>query len=159
LRNRRGDIAALAEHLLARFSPRGQTVRFTPAALARLEAHPWPGNVRELRNVVHRALLLRRGTLIDDADLSFDPDPSPRVRHGNGVTGHYVPGHKLEELLELAERQIVESALRQFNNNRERVARELGVARSTLFKRLKDWGMTRHDEPEQVPETAEPPVP
>ncbi|MGZ6098052.1 MAG: helix-turn-helix domain-containing protein [Myxococcaceae bacterium] len=54
---------------------------------------------------------------------------------------------------------MVESALRQFNNNRERVARELGVARSTLFKRLKDWGMTRHDEPEQVPETAEPPVP
>ncbi len=159
LRNRRGDIAALAEHLLARFSPRGQTMRFTPAALARLEGHPWPGNVRELRNVVHRALLLRRGTLIDEADLSFDPDPSPRVRDGNGAAGQYVPGRKLEELLELAERQIVESALRQFNNNRERVARELGVARSTLFKRLKDWGMTRHDEPEQAPETAEPPVP
>ena len=139
--------------------PRGQTVRFTPAALARLEAHPWPGNVRELRNVVHRALLLRRGTLIDEADLSFDPDPSPRVRDGNGAAGQYVPGRKLEDLLELAERQIVESALRQFNNNRERVARELGVARSTLFKRLKDWGMTRHDEPEQAPEAADPPAP
>ena len=49
---------------------------------------------------------------------------------------------------------IVESALRQFNNNRERVARELGVARSTLFKRLKDWGMTRQDDSEQPQEQA-----
>ena len=154
LRNRRGDIPALAQHLLAQFSPRGQTVRFTPAALARLEAHPWPGNVRELRNVVHRALLLRRGTAIDEADLSFDPDPSPRLREGHALAGQYIPGRKLEEMLELAERQIVESALRQFNNNRERVARELGVARSTLFKRLKDWGMTRQDEQDPAQDSA-----
>ena len=152
LRNRRGDIPALAEFLLSQFSPRGQTVRLTPAALARLETHPWPGNVRELRNVVHRALLLRRGTSIDEADLTFDPDPSPRLRDGSA--GQYVPGRRLEEMLELAERQIVETALRQFNNNRERVARELGVARSTLFKRLKDWGMTRHDEPESTQDGA-----
>jgi DNA-binding NtrC family response regulator/pSer/pThr/pTyr-binding forkhead associated (FHA) protein len=153
LRNHRGDISALAEHLLAQFSPRGQVVRFTPNALARLEAHPWPGNVRELRNVVHRALLLRRGTSIDESDLSFDPDPSPRLRDGASV-GQYVPGRRLEEMLEVAERQIVESALRQFNNNRERVARELGVARSTLFKRLKDWGMTRQDEQEQASDSS-----
>jgi two-component system, NtrC family, response regulator HydG len=147
LRNRRADIPALADHLLSQFSPRGQVVRMTPAALARLETHHWPGNVRELRNVIHRALLLRRGAAIDEADLTFDPDPSPR-KGANGLAGQYIPGRKLEELLELAERQIVESALRQFNNNRERVARELGVARSTLFKRLKDWGMTRQDEHE-----------
>jgi DNA-binding NtrC family response regulator len=153
LRNRRGDIPALAEHLLAQFSPRGQTIRFTPAAIARLENHPWPGNVRELRNVVHRALLLRRGPAVDEADLTFDPDPSPRPRNGS-VVGLYIPGRKLEDLLELAEREIVESALRQFNNNRERVARELGVARSTLFKRLKDWGMTRQDESEQAQDQA-----
>ena len=153
LRNRRADIPALAEDLLAKFSPRGQVVRMTPAALARLEAHHWPGNIRELRNVIHRALLLRRGAAIDEADLTFDPDPSPR-RNGTALAGQYIPGRKLEELLELAERQIVESALRQFNNNRERVARELGVARSTLFKRLKDWGMTRQDEHEQAQDQA-----
>jgi DNA-binding NtrC family response regulator len=110
--------------------------------------------VRELRNVIHRALLLRRGTAIDEADLSFDPDPSPRQREGSALAGQYIPGRKLEELLELAERQIVESALRQFSNNRERVAKELGVARSTLFKRLKDWGMTRQDENEQAQDQA-----
>src|SRR5215475_294026 len=68
LRNRRADIPALADHLLTQFSPRGQVVRMTPAALARLETHGWPGNVRELRNVVHRALLLRRGAAIDEGD-------------------------------------------------------------------------------------------
>src|SRR5262249_48290986 len=125
LRNRRADIPALAEDLLSRFSPRGQVVRLTPAALARLEAHPRPAHLRGLRNVIHRALLRRRGAAIDEADLTFDPDSSPR-RNGTSLAGQYVPGRKLEELLELAERQIVESALRQFNNNRERVARELG---------------------------------
>ena len=56
------------------------------------------------------------------------------------------PGMTLEQMLDKLERQIVENALRRCNNNRERVARELGVARSTLFKRLKDWGLTRQGE-------------
>ena len=51
----------------------------------------------------------------------------------------------MEQRLRKREREIVESALRHFDNNHERVARELGVARSTLFKRLKDWGLTKHD--------------
>jgi DNA-binding NtrC family response regulator len=55
-------------------------------------------------------------------------------------------------MLRQREREIVESALRRFDNNRERVARELGVARSTLFKRLKDWGLTKQQwEPEPPP--------
>jgi DNA-binding NtrC family response regulator len=54
-------------------------------------------------------------------------------------------------MLRQREREIVESALRRFDNNRERVARELGVARSTLFKRLKDWGLTKHWPPETPP--------
>jgi DNA-binding NtrC family response regulator len=147
LRSRRGDVAALAEHFVKVFSPRGQTVRITPEALERLTQHGWPGNIRELRNVVHRALLLRKGQMIDIADLSFDPDPSARA--GEPV-GEFIPGMTLEQMLQRLEREIVESALRRFNNNRERVARELGVARSTLFKRLKDWGLTKHEEPEVV---------
>src|SRR5688500_11925247 len=59
LRSRRGDVGMLAEHFLEAFSPRGQTVRLSTAAVERLQLHAWPGNVRELRNVVHRALLLR----------------------------------------------------------------------------------------------------
>ncbi|MCY1034181.1 sigma 54-interacting transcriptional regulator [Corallococcus sp. BB11-1] len=145
LRNRRGDVLGLAEHFVRAFAPRGQTVRFTQPALERLQQHAWPGNVRELRNVVHRALLLRKGPSIDAGDLSFDQE----VNRETGVTvPELPPGMTLEQMLEKLERQIIETALRRFNNNRERVARELGLARSTLFKRLKDWGMTKQDEQE-----------
>jgi DNA-binding NtrC family response regulator/pSer/pThr/pTyr-binding forkhead associated (FHA) protein len=145
LRSRRGDIAALAEHFVQLFTPRGQTVRMTPSAVERLKTHRWPGNVRELRNVIHRALLLRKGPMIDAGDLSFDQELRP------DAAGHVteVPtGMTLEQIMERLERQVVESALKRLNNNRERVAKELGVARSTLFKRLKDWGLTRQDEME-----------
>src|SRR5215217_525998 len=71
LRSRRADVLTLAEHFVKTFSPKGQSVRLTPAALERLQGHGWPGNVRELRNVVHRALLLRKGPIIDASDLSF----------------------------------------------------------------------------------------
>jgi two-component system, NtrC family, response regulator HydG len=147
LRGRRGDVPMLAEHFLKLFSPRGQSVKVAPEALERLKQHPWPGNIRELRNVVHRALLLRRGQTIDVADLSFDAATSGA---SSLHAGEFIPGQTLEQMLHRLEREIVESALRRFNNNRERVARELGVARSTLFKRLKEWGLTRHDAPEPV---------
>ena len=145
LRNRRGDIVALAEHFVRQFAPRGQTVRMTPGALDRLQTHAWPGNIRELRNAVHRALLLRKGPNIDAPDLTFDTEVNPEV--GVAVPD-LAPGMTLEQMLLKLERQIVETALRKYSNNRERVAKELGVARSTLFKRLKDWGLTRQDESE-----------
>jgi two-component system, NtrC family, response regulator HydG len=144
LRRRPGDVPALAEHLVKEFSPHGQPVSITPAALGRLSRHSWPGNIRELRNVVHRALLLRKGQTIDVGELLFDTE---LVRPGLPA-GEFIPGLTLDQMLRQREREIVESALRHFDNNRERVARELGVARSTLFKRLKDWGLTKHDEPD-----------
>lgn len=145
LRNRRSDILALAEHFVKMFAPRNQLVKFTARAMERLQAHHWPGNIRELKNVVHRALLLRKGPMIDVGDLSFDSE----VNKDAGVDVPDVPaGMTLEQMLLKVERQIIENALRRFQNNRERVARELGVARSTLFKRLKEWGLTRQDEME-----------
>ena len=143
LRNRRGDLQAIAEHFVRAFSPRGQSVRLLPAAVERLINHHWPGNVRELRNVIHRALLLRKGPMIDGNDLTFDQELNPDT----GIPVQDLPpGMTLEQMLEKLERQIIENALRRFNNNRERVAKELGVARSTLFKRLKQWGLTRGDD-------------
>ncbi len=143
LRNRRGDVLAIAEAFVTRFAPEGQAVRLTPAAVERLKMHAWPGNIRELRNVVHRALLLRKGPMIDAADLSFDTEVNADV--GVSVPS-FTPGLTLEQMMDKLERQIVENALKQFDNNKERVARELGVARSTFFKKLKDWGLTQKDE-------------
>jgi DNA-binding NtrC family response regulator len=142
LRSRQADVVTLADHFVRKFSPRGQQIRFTPEALERLQRHSWHGNIRELKNVVHRALLLRKGPVIDANDLSFDEEIHPEV----GIAVPDMPPNlSLEEMLAKLERQIVENALRRCKNNRERVAKELKVARSTLFKRLKDWGMTRQD--------------
>jgi two-component system response regulator HydG len=143
LRNRKSDVLSLAEHFLARFAPRGQTVKLTPAAVERLKSHAWPGNIRELRNVVHRALLLRRGPMIDAPDITFDQEVN---KDANVAVPDVAPGVTLEQMLEKVERQIVEAALRKYEGNKERVAKELGVARSTLFKRLKDWGLTQSNE-------------
>jgi two-component system response regulator HydG len=148
LRRRRGDVPALAVHLLREFSPRGQSVNITSEALGHLAQHSWPGNLRELRNVLQRALLLRNGPTIDVGELRLDPEPGGDSRM---PVGEFIPGMTLDQMLRQREREIVVGALRHFDNNRERVARELGVARSTLFKRLKDWGLTRHDDPEQDP--------
>ncbi len=104
LLNRRADIRLLAEHFVRLHAPHGQLVKFTPAALTKLQRHLWPGNVRELRNVVHRALLACKGPNLDASVLLLEE------------RSHRAP-------LEL-----------------------LGLARSSLFKRLKDWGLSQGEE-------------
>jgi DNA-binding NtrC family response regulator len=143
LRARPGDLKLLAEHFLKMHAPRGQRVLLTPQAMQKLEAHPWPGNVRELRNVIFRALLLRKGPNIDAGDLSFDSRPeAPR---GMGAAElECVPGMSLADQLSRAERLIIESAIKRYGS-RERTARELDIGRSTLFKRLKEWGLSADD--------------
>ncbi len=148
LRSRRGDLAALAEHFVHSGNPRGQPLSIAPEALDRLRQHGWPGNIRELQHVIRRALLLRTGPRIEVGDLLLGIE---RCAENLPAPAEFVPGLTLEQMLRQREREIVESALRRFDNNRERVARELGVARSTLFKRLKDWGLTGHGVPEPPP--------
>ncbi len=143
LRSRMSDLATLADHFLKQFSPKGQPVRLTPAAMQKLEGHSWPGNIRELRNVVHRALLLRKGAMIDSTDITFDVQSK---EDRDIAIPEFAPGTTLAQMLESVERRIVELYLQRFKDNRERVAKELGVARSTLFKRLKDWGLTGNQE-------------
>jgi hypothetical protein len=87
-------------------------------------------------------LLMRDGPTLDVAEVQLAAEPSDEPELSSG---QFIPGLTLEQMLRQREREIVESALRHFDNNRERVARELGVARSTLFKRLKDWGLTKND--------------
>jgi len=88
LRERREDIRLLAEHLVRCFEPLEVEVKFTPAALKKLNEHSWPGNVRELRNVVQRALLLREGPLLDTNVLTFEPPP----RQGPGAPARAAQG-------------------------------------------------------------------
>jgi DNA-binding NtrC family response regulator len=129
LRERQGDILTMAEHFLA-CSARGDKVpELSDDARRALLAHPWPGNVRELRNVLERsALLLCQDRAITAADLRFDP-AAPGPAKTEVVT------------LETLERQHIEQALTMSRGRVEEAARHLGLARSTLYQKVKQYGL------------------
>jgi DNA-binding NtrC family response regulator len=113
------------------------------AQSARLEQHPWPGNIRELRNVVCRALLVRQGPKLDASDILFDGVPHRAPEEPGGPPLELPPGVTLEQMMQRVERQLIESTLRRCHYNKDRAARQLGLACSSLFKRLKEWGLGR----------------
>jgi two-component system, NtrC family, response regulator HydG len=154
LRSRKSDVPLLAAHFMKVFTPKGQTVTLAQDALAKLVAHHWPGNVRELRNVLHRALLMRRGHAVEAGDITFQANTSqalPPMEAKSApmaapIAGQiYVPGRTLEDHLQALEKEIILQALKHHGQSKEKVGRELGVGRSTIFKRLKDWGITSAD--------------
>jgi DNA-binding NtrC family response regulator len=140
LRRRKGDVRALAESFLARAAPRGLALRWTDEALGKLEGYDWPGNVRQLKNVVQRALLFRgEGLGVAAGAVTFE---DTRVAPGN--TGDddtmYVRGLTLEEI----EREAIRLSLRRNRGKRAAVVKELRIAKSTVMKRIGQWGL--HDE-------------
>jgi DNA-binding NtrC family response regulator len=126
LRSRREDIEPLARHFLHALVAEMAHPETTldTSALDALRGYAWPGNVRELRNVIERALLLTDGAVISAADLRFDYDS-----HG---------GDAADTIAE-AERIHVQRVVREENGDIDRAALRLGVARSTLYQKLKKY--------------------
>jgi DNA-binding NtrC family response regulator len=136
LRARPQDILPLAEHFLP------QRNALAADARAALLAHPWPGNVRELRHVVQLAALLSDSPVIRAGALHFEGRPaaewSPAVAEQAELSGSIeLRGRTLEELEELA----IRAALARNRGNRHAVAEELGIARSTLLRKLDLLGL------------------
>jgi DNA-binding NtrC family response regulator len=134
LRERREDIAPLAEHFLQQHSERYRRGRmwFTEQALAALRAHSWPGNVRELDHVVERAVLMSSTDTVSAMDLALQTTPSAAQLSA-----------RLEEMsLEDAERLLITKALARFNGNANRAAEALGLSRSALYRRLQKYGLS-----------------
>ena len=146
LRKRRGDIKALAEHFVRVHAPRGQEVKLTPAALLKLQQHTWPGNIRELGGVVRRAMMMREGLKIEPSAIEFEQEPERATEDPGKLMLKLVDeGMTLDEARERIERQIVESTLRRNDYHKERTAKALGIGRTALFKRLKQWGYSQGD--------------
>jgi len=146
LRERRGDIRLLAEYFVRVHTPPECEVKLTPAALAKLQEHPWPGNVRELRNVVYRALLLRQGPTLDAGALTFEPTPESQVDSMQGLPLELPDGVTLEQMMDRVERRYVENMLRRCNHQKDKAAKRLGLGRTSLFERLKKWGLGQQPE-------------
>jgi DNA-binding NtrC family response regulator len=136
LRDRREDIPALTEHFLTRSADRlGREVRLSPEALERLLRYPWPGNVRELENAIERAVILARGDAVEPEDLP------PHVAAGL----HLGPSPTLPKQISLAdaERDHILLTLERFGRNASAAAEALGIGRTTLWRKLKEYGIDR----------------
>jgi DNA-binding NtrC family response regulator len=129
LRERREDIAALAQHFLRRYSTRYRKplVGFEPEALIALQAHPWPGNVRELDHTIERAALLATGAQVRAVDLGLRPA-------GPAATLESMP-------LDEVERVLIRKALERHGGNVSQAAKTLGLSRSALYRRLHHYGL------------------
>ena len=130
LRERRGDVAALAARLVARAARKAgrEAPALDPDALRAMEAYTWPGNVRELSNVLERAVLLAPGPRLAARDLRLGPGPAAPPR--------------LEEMsLEDAERALLRAALRRHGGRVLEAAQALGLTRSAMYRRLEKLGV------------------
>jgi two-component system response regulator HydG len=123
-------VAAVLDELHPQLGEAPEAV--SEAALERLLKYAWPGNIRELRNVLERAMIMGRGA------LEILPMHLPsEVRDASGASvEHYTP-RSLEEV----ERVHMERTLRAHEGNRTRAARELGISRATLIKKIKDYNL------------------
>ena len=143
LRERPGDITLLAEHFVARFAARhGRPIRgLQPQALQQLRAHAWPGNVRELENTLERAVLLAQGEELGPGDL-WPADQRPPGTEDRGVPRlEDLPLGPLREVLEVPERWLVERALTVADGSRKEAALILGINRTTLFNKMRKYGL------------------
>ena len=135
LRQRRDDILPLARHLLEREpgAPHG----LTDAVRARLLAYPWPGNVRELQNAVRHGAALASGPVVDVEDLPEELWAPGGVGACDGLdAGHPAP-EQLRTLAEV-ERAHILRVLDACGGSRTEAARTLGIARNTLWRKLRD---------------------
>jgi len=140
LRERRVDIPPLVRHFVQKIAREShRDVRgVSPGALDVLTRYDWPGNVRELENVIHRAVVLASGPVIQLQDVPLDvamPDSS-RVAEEAGATS-------LRDACDQFERQYVLRVLERVHWNVSRAARLLGVHRNTVLAKLSVWGVRR----------------
>ena len=135
LRERPEDIPELCRHFVRKFRP-AHEIRLPNDEIARLAEYHWPGNVRELRNIIERAIILRK---------NFNIDPSRLLREPAVAATSYTPssldGERLVTLKEL-EKNYIKYALKKDSGNHTRMARDLGISRSTLIRKLKTYRLS-----------------
>jgi len=140
LRERGQDIELLCTHFVASWNQRSarRVSRVAEGALRALRSYAWPGNVRELQNAIEYAFVMGSGSVITEADLPPEVrgDPAPVLSHesaqpkaGGGASSIHPEADKLLR------------AIDQAGGNRERAAQHLGISRTTLWRKLRRYGV------------------
>jgi len=136
LRERREDIPLLVRHFIERFAVElGRNVQdVTDEALRVLVDHDWPGNVRELQNAVERAMITCKDRVVDEENLGFMTQNTQPTR--DWVAPTHLP-------LQEVERRVIEATLRERQGNVRATAKLLGINRSTLYEKIKQYDISR----------------
>jgi len=139
LRARPEDIPILSHYFLERYCKAyGKNLTsFALGAMERLTEYPWPGNARELRNVVQRAVIVGSGVQVEAQDIML---PAPHDRRCMPTP----PGSSMQSLKGL-EKQHIEKVLEQTNWQKAKAARILGINRTTLWHKIKEYGLAKAD--------------
>jgi len=136
LRQRREDIPLLAGHIVARLADemKKPVEQLADGALQTLLEYDWPGNVRELENTLERAMVGCRGDVLTEDDVAFVRSFARRDREWEPPA---------EASLAEIERKSIEAALRRTAGNVRQASRQLGIDRSTLYDKMKRFGLSR----------------
>jgi transcriptional regulator of acetoin/glycerol metabolism len=143
LRDRGDDVVALAQHFAAKAASKMERPlpRFDVEVLRIFRLYPWPGNVRELRNVVENMVLLGSSDQLGRADVPIEV----RQQADQAAAALTVeqPSPPPSPNLKLSERAAIEAALTEARGNLTDAAKRLGIARSTLYRKLDEYGIGR----------------
>jgi DNA-binding NtrC family response regulator len=150
LRERREDISALADHFINRFciELNKKEKRLSRESLTLMEKYNWPGNVRELENTIERAIILCEGKTITPDQLAIRLPSSAEIRLREGAGLKEVAALAQAE----AEKSLIKRVLTQTNGNKKKSAEILKIDYTTLFEKLKKYGIrTKKELTEETP--------
>ena len=138
LRERRDDIRLLADHVLHQISMAKDTpYSLSPEAMKALTKYDWPGNVRELENCLERATAMSAGSVVGVPDL---PAQVQAAGQPAGITGSAADRGVIVPLAEI-EKQAILLTLERLNGDKLMTARLLGIGKTTLYRKLKEYGI------------------
>jgi two-component system response regulator HydG len=149
LRNRREDIAALAVHFLERMEKESGVVRsFSDSTLRVMSEYDWPGNVRELENAIERACALSSGPVLHMGDLPtqlqnfrLQQGPTVRVEEDEPQRREIAGEGEIVSIAEM-EKHAILGTIRQLKGDKLMAAKLLGIGKTTLYRKLKEYGIT-----------------
>ncbi len=142
LRERGDDIVVLAEFFLDQFGHQigRPPPRLSDASRKRILSHSWPGNVRELRNLMERVAYLTKGPVVEESDLAFVLSPA-----SSGDVSSVPSNMSLSDATSVFQRQYIQRHVEAAQGNLARAAKQLGMHRSNLYRKMGQLGMNQGD--------------
>jgi DNA-binding NtrC family response regulator len=133
LRDRFEDIPLLANHFLKHYAQKYEknVAKISDGAMTRMHKHNWPGNIRELQHAIERAVILSNGSVLQPEDFNLS---APAGKDDGQLS---LEQYNLEEV----EKLLIRKVLKKYNGNITQAASELGLTRSSLYRRLEKYGL------------------